>query len=203
MSAINYSKWDRIELSDDEDFECHPNVDKKSFIKWKQQDIHRQREERKERIKNLTLETTQNVVLLERIRTLSANATADKMGNLDAITNTVQHLKLRGEEPDASRPAEELPAYDTMIAALCAQIQTEIQTEVDAANGDAEKISKAFATKLVEHEKRLADQQEKSLKELEKLKKEESAKLTSENMFKPGFDKTVNRASILFVAENH
>jgi hypothetical protein len=26
MSAINYSKWDNIELSDDEDIECHPNV---------------------------------------------------------------------------------------------------------------------------------------------------------------------------------
>jgi len=26
MSAINYSKWDNLEISDDSDIECHPNV---------------------------------------------------------------------------------------------------------------------------------------------------------------------------------
>lgn len=26
MSAINYSKWDDLEISDDSDIECHPNV---------------------------------------------------------------------------------------------------------------------------------------------------------------------------------
>lgn len=51
--AIDYSKWDKIELSDDSDVEVHPNVDKKSFIKWKQQSIHEQRFKRNQDIKNL------------------------------------------------------------------------------------------------------------------------------------------------------
>ena len=39
-SKLNYAKWDNLELSDDSDIEVHPNVDKKSFIRWKQRDIH-------------------------------------------------------------------------------------------------------------------------------------------------------------------
>ncbi|CEL62650.1 Hsp90 co-chaperone Cdc37 OS=Schizosaccharomyces pombe (strain 972 / ATCC 24843) GN=cdc37 PE=1 SV=1 [Rhizoctonia solani AG-1 IB] len=37
---LNYSKWDQLELSDDSDIEGHPNVDKRSLIRWKQRDIH-------------------------------------------------------------------------------------------------------------------------------------------------------------------
>ena len=47
VSKLNYSKWDNLELSDDSDIEVHPNVDKRSFIRWKQRDIHEKREMRK------------------------------------------------------------------------------------------------------------------------------------------------------------
>lgn len=47
MSKLDYSRWDNIELSDDEDIECHPNVDKPSLIRWRQQKIHQEREERR------------------------------------------------------------------------------------------------------------------------------------------------------------
>jgi len=43
---MNYSKWDKIELSDDEDVEVHPNVHKESFIKWRREAIHAEREEK-------------------------------------------------------------------------------------------------------------------------------------------------------------
>eukprot|EP00842_Homolaphlyctis_polyrhiza_P005605 jgi/Hompol1/6045/HPOL_004823-RA len=49
-------KWDRIELSDDEDFECHPNVDKKSMIRWKQSQVHKERRERQDQSDLLRLE---------------------------------------------------------------------------------------------------------------------------------------------------
>lgn len=44
MSTINYSKWDHIEISDDED-ETHPNVDTPSLFKWR----HEARLERKKK----------------------------------------------------------------------------------------------------------------------------------------------------------
>jgi len=43
-NAFNYSKWDHIELSDDEE-DCHPNIEKESWFRMK----HRARVEREER----------------------------------------------------------------------------------------------------------------------------------------------------------
>jgi len=40
---FDYSKWDNIELSDDEE-DCHPNIDKDSWFRMK----HRSRVEREE-----------------------------------------------------------------------------------------------------------------------------------------------------------
>jgi cell division cycle protein 37 len=42
-TGFNYSKWDKIELSDDEE-DCHPNIDKESWFRMK----HRSRVEREE-----------------------------------------------------------------------------------------------------------------------------------------------------------
>lgn len=33
---FDYSKWDKIELSDDEE-DVHPNIDKDSWFRWKHQ----------------------------------------------------------------------------------------------------------------------------------------------------------------------
>ncbi|KAJ3181844.1 hsp90 co-chaperone Cdc37 [Gaertneriomyces sp. JEL0708] len=57
---VDYSKWDKLELSDDEDFECHPNVDKASMVRWRQAQIHQQRKERKDKIAALKRESTAN-----------------------------------------------------------------------------------------------------------------------------------------------
>ena len=43
MSSFNYSKWDNIELSDDEE-DVHPNIDRESWFRMK----HRSRVEREE-----------------------------------------------------------------------------------------------------------------------------------------------------------
>ena len=48
--AFNYSKWDNIELSDDES-DLHPNIDKESWFRMK----HRSRLEREEREVRYTL----------------------------------------------------------------------------------------------------------------------------------------------------
>ena len=66
--VVNYSKWDALELSDDSDVEVHPNVDKRSFIRAKQNQIHMEREKRRHEIKTLKYERIVNDGLLERIR---------------------------------------------------------------------------------------------------------------------------------------
>ncbi|KAF8979040.1 hsp90 co-chaperone Cdc37 [Entomortierella lignicola] len=67
MSAINYSKWDNLEISDDSDIECHPNVDKRSMIRWKQEQIHRERDARRTKIVALKHEAETLKKQLERI----------------------------------------------------------------------------------------------------------------------------------------
>lgn len=72
VGKLNYSKWDNLELSDDSDIEVHPNVDKKSFIRWKQQDIHQKREERKAELDGLRREKDINLILMPMLDTVSA-----------------------------------------------------------------------------------------------------------------------------------
>src|SRR3990170_8518775 len=87
---IDYSKWDKLELSDDDDFECHPNVDKASFIRWKQADIHQKREERRQKIEALKLETSNNEVLLGRIDDMIQQL---KEGGVETFLQTIEKLR--------------------------------------------------------------------------------------------------------------
>ncbi|KAJ8315268.1 hypothetical protein KUTeg_007418 [Tegillarca granosa] len=49
MSTINYSKWDHIEVSDDED-DTHPNIDTPSLFRWRHQArVERMEEAKKEK----------------------------------------------------------------------------------------------------------------------------------------------------------
>ncbi|KAF9429020.1 hsp90 co-chaperone Cdc37, partial [Entomortierella beljakovae] len=67
MSVINYSKWDNLEISDDSDIECHPNVDKRSMIRWKQEKIHQERDARRTKIVALKHEAETLKKQMERI----------------------------------------------------------------------------------------------------------------------------------------
>ncbi|XP_069132175.1 hsp90 co-chaperone Cdc37-like [Argopecten irradians] len=49
MSCVNYSKWDHIEISDDED-DTHPNIDTGSLFRWRHQArMERMEEQKKEK----------------------------------------------------------------------------------------------------------------------------------------------------------
>lgn len=49
MSRLDYSKWDHIEISDDED-ETHPNIDTPSLFRWRHQArLDREAEQEKEK----------------------------------------------------------------------------------------------------------------------------------------------------------
>lgn len=74
VGKLNYSKWDNLELSDDSDIEVHPNVDKKSFVRWKQRDIHEKRDLRKAELDGLKREQDLNVELAPRLDEVSTLA---------------------------------------------------------------------------------------------------------------------------------
>jgi len=55
MSALNYSKWDNIEVSDDED-DTHPNIDTPSLFKWRHEARVQRMEEQKQKEEKLLKE---------------------------------------------------------------------------------------------------------------------------------------------------
>ncbi|KAI8058140.1 Cdc37, N-terminal domain-containing protein, partial [Syncephalis plumigaleata] len=83
---LDYSKWDKLELSDDDDFECHPNIDKASFIRWRQQDIHQKRQERRAKIEALNAEIAMNAVLQARIDRLVKELQDDQQASLKSTS---------------------------------------------------------------------------------------------------------------------
>ena len=207
---VDYSKWDALELSDDSDFEPHPNVDKRSFIRAKQSQIHQQRAERKHRIATLQYERGVNDGLLRRIDTLLAElraheaAARDKArGEKDAFI--YQALIASAGDPDedeAPPPPEGVHAqegepirYSQMMGALVDQVKK----EVDEVGSDD--WYKGYVKGIEGHKKKVQGLQKELQTKLAELEKEESRKITSESI-RDGFnsssvskDKNISGAS--------
>lgn len=169
---LNYSKWDQLELSDDSDIEGHPNVDKRSLIRWKQRDIHEKREVRKHKIEALNAEIACNNVLyprLVRIRERIAGAPPSAAGDLAEDTHVAQSQtglpffqylvdRIQSNPSPAAPPtnAKNQPTYDGMILSLLLQIHDTVkalpQDEQEKAVLDGMEI---HITRLTEHTRKL------------------------------------------------
>ena len=184
--VVNYSKWDALELSDDSDIEVHPNVDKRSFIRAKQNQIHQQRFERKNRIATLKYERIVNDGMLERIDTLleSLRKHADQVSGSNPDEFMMQALVECAGDPSKDKTPdpppevhykEEQPLYSQMIAGLVDQVKKEVGSE-----------PKDWYTSYVKgvegHKTKVQNLQKDLLAELDKLEKEESRKITSESI---------------------
>ena len=135
---LNYSKWDQLELSDDSDIEGHPNVDKRSLIRWKQRDIHEKREARKHKIEALNAEIACNNVLhprlvriKQRIGGAPPTAVSDLAEDVEAgqsltglpfFQHLVDRLQLNPSPAAPPTNAKNQPTYDAMILSLLLQI---------------------------------------------------------------------------------
>ncbi|EME45723.1 hypothetical protein DOTSEDRAFT_43988 [Dothistroma septosporum NZE10] len=192
---VDYSKWDALELSDDSDIEVHPNVDKKSFIRAKQNQIHQERINRKHRITTLTYERVVNDGLLARIDALLKaleNHKAEIEGKRDAsdidevifdsLSDVVGESSLGADQPPGAPPGvhskEQQPSYSKMMGALVDQVKEEI----DKKNVEGLARYTAYITEVGEHDKKVKSLQRDLNTELAKLEKEDSAKITSESI---------------------
>jgi cell division cycle protein 37 len=102
---VDYSKWDAIELSDDEDFECHPNVDKKSMIKWKQAQIHMKRKDANDKIQALNLENELSKEIIELLGQEITAETKIKIVQLNKeFEQKVYELVMAGRNPQWDYP---------------------------------------------------------------------------------------------------
>ncbi|KAH8889384.1 hypothetical protein GQ53DRAFT_767053 [Thozetella sp. PMI_491] len=202
---VDYSKWDSLELSDDSDIEVHPNVDKRSFIRAKQNQIHAERQHRKNQIETLKYERIINDSLIKRISSLlnslkahAADAETRNPGEVafKAVMESAASLDPKDDQPPP-RPAgvhnaeESLPSYTKMMATLLDQVNKAL----DEKNVGQDKRYGAMVEEIQEHLDKVTNLQKDLHNKLEELEKEESRKITSEGIH-TGFDSShVNKST--------
>ncbi|KAI9667158.1 MAG: hsp90 co-chaperone Cdc37 [Alyxoria varia] len=194
----NYSKWDKLEVSDDSDVEVHPNVDKRSFIRAKQSQIHQEREQRKHEIETLRYERTINTGLLERIDALIK---AIKK-HAEAATGSGAQLNDRADElvfsslmetngdpakdsppkpPEGVHAKTDQPSYTKMMTALVDQVQKEVNKQ------KPEDRVEAYTDEIARHKTKVQGLQKQLIEKLTELEKLTGSKITSQDI-RTGFD---------------
>ncbi|KAJ9475586.1 Hsp90 co-chaperone Cdc37 [Pseudozyma hubeiensis] len=171
---LNYSKWDNLELSDDSDIEVHPNIDKKSFIRWKQRDIHDKRDQRKAEKDALRAELDTNNELAPRLDQLVQNT--DKEGSAYYSREVSKLSAGRAERGNKDGPNG--PTADDMILSLLLQIQQHDNVKGKSGND----LDSALLSELQGHKQKLAARQTQINFELEQMEKEDSKKITSDGI---------------------
>ncbi|KAL0580632.1 hsp90 co-chaperone Cdc37 [Marasmius crinis-equi] len=187
---LNYSKWDQLELSDDSDIEGHPNVDKRSLIRWKQRDIHEKRETRKHKIASLRAQIDCNNVLLPRIREIYAKISSPSSSTTPTVyfNSLVEQLKQNPSKdcPPGNDPSKIEHTYDGMILNLLEQVSAKSKQEVQDSSilesEKEEKIGKALVDGMKFHCEELKKTIDRDSAELEDETKEQQKHITSDDL---------------------
>ncbi|MCJ1234835.1 hsp90 co-chaperone Cdc37 [Varicellaria rhodocarpa] len=183
--VLDYSKWDALELSDDSDIEVHPNVDKRSFIRAKQNQIHQQRHDRRREIDTLKYERIINDGLLRRIDTLLSELRGHEAEAKEQNAFIYQALITSAGDPDDDEPPkppegvhtkEEQPRYSQMMG----QLMDQVKKEVDEAKADD--WYRAYLKGIEGHRKKVIGLQKELVERLNLLEKEEGRKITSDSI---------------------
>ncbi|OBT45841.1 hypothetical protein VE00_03868 [Pseudogymnoascus sp. WSF 3629] len=199
---LDYSKWDALELSDDSDIEVHPNVDKRSFIRAKQNQIHQERDHRKLQIATFKYERIINDGFLKRIEGLlkaleSHKSEAESRGADEIIFQSLMESADPDNDQPPARPQgvhtdeKELPSYSKMIATLIDQVKATVAEKKVA---DSEKLL-AYVEEVKQHKAKVDDLQRQLNEKLKELELTDSKKITSEGIH-TGFDSSsVNKSN--------
>lgn len=175
--VLDYSKFDNIELSDDSDIEVHPNIDKKSFIKWKQRDIHEKRERAKQQMAHYHTEVEMNQELMSRIDKLME---ALKQKVSDTPASIIAKVMQSYPAGSGSGPRNG-PTYREMMESLLKQIDAEVKSIRE------EDMAAAITHKLSMHRDKLLGIIAKRRTEIKQLEEETSKKITSDGL-REGFN---------------
>ncbi|KFY28933.1 hypothetical protein V493_02685 [Pseudogymnoascus sp. VKM F-4281 (FW-2241)] len=200
--SLDYSKWDALELSDDSDIEVHPNVDKRSFIRAKQNQIHQERDHRKLQITTFKYERIINDGFLKRIegllKALESHKSEAESRSADEI---IFHSLMESADPDNDQPParpegvhtdeKELPSYSKMIATLIDQVKASV---AEKKVPESEKLL-AYLEEVKGHKAKVDDLQRQLNEKLNELELTDSKKITSEGIH-TGFDSSsVNKSN--------
>jgi cell division cycle protein 37 len=189
---------DALELSDDSDIEVHPNVDKKSFIRAKQAQIHQERDHRRHQIRTLKYERIINDGLTERVdRLLTAlkshkdkqaegNGQNDDQLVFQAMMESMMDMKI-DKDGGSDRPPpppegvhehiKDKPTYPQMMASLV----DAVKKDIDEQKSDEPRYT-LFIQGLEKEKARIQDLQQQLLAKLDELEKEDKKHITSDDI---------------------
>ncbi|KAK4232729.1 Cdc37 N terminal kinase binding-domain-containing protein [Achaetomium macrosporum] len=196
---VDYRKWDALELSDDSDIEVHPNVDKRSFIRAKQNQIHMERQQRKREVHALKHERIINDALLQRLHVLASTLRSQQAGSVDSNLNPADIafqavLELASTNPTEDSPPSRpegvfdsdlppLPTYSKMLATILDEVNKTLQER----QTEKDRRYEAFIQELGAHVQKVQDLQAELVRRLDTLEQQDSNKITSES-YHVGFD---------------
>lgn len=167
----------------------HPNVDKKSFIRAKQAQIHADRDRRRHQIKTLKYERIINDGLTERIGKLLTALKSHKSQDGDNTDQLVFQslMEIMGGSSGEDRPPtppegvhehiKEKPSYPQMMASL---VDT-VKKEMDEKKVEGNRLD-AFIGGLAEHKARVDGLQKELLAKLAELEAEDKRHITSDDI---------------------
>ena len=180
----------------------HPNVDKKSFIRAKQNQIHQERDHRKHQIKTLQYERIINDGLTVRVdRLLTAlkshkdkqaegNGANDDQLVFQAMMESMMDMKI-DKDGGSDRPPpppegvhehiKDKPTYPQMMASLV----DAVKKDIDESKSEEPRFN-LFIQGLEKEKERIQDLQRQLFEKLAELEKADSRYITSDNM-KEGF----------------
>jgi len=96
MTSFNYSKWDNIELSDDEN-DVHPNIDRESWFRMKHRSrVDREEKEEAEKKKiNFEMKRANNLIekITKIIKNISNDDSDDELEDLDGLKAELTQLQ--------------------------------------------------------------------------------------------------------------
>lgn len=186
--VLDYSKWDALELSDDSDIEVHPNVDKRSFIRAKQAQIHQQRDQRRLNIQTLKYERIINDGLLSRIENLLKSFKESSSSNPeDVIFSRLMEFSSNPADdqppsaPEGVHTQEQQPKYSQMMSVLVDQVKQEVE------QSESDNVMEAYIQELQGHKDKVQGLQKELFAKLAEFENEEGSKITSESIHM-GFD---------------
>ncbi|CEP61390.1 Hsp90 co-chaperone CDC37 LALA0_S03e01794g [Lachancea lanzarotensis] len=180
---IDYSKWDKIQLSDDSDIEVHPNVDKRSFIRWKQQSIHEERAKRNQDIKNLEFQVQMNSRLNQRVDKMVGQLKNEDLLNRDVVRKFLNANFDKTERGEGDNVDPNMPPYNEMVEDLFEQL------EINAKKANKDPKNGAVIREMIfEHRKKIDAVTEQAHERLKQLYKERASLISSDDIH-TGFDK--------------
>ncbi|KAJ2838886.1 hsp90 co-chaperone Cdc37 [Coemansia erecta] len=193
---IDYSKWDNLELSDDSDVEVHPNIERGTFMRLRQQKIREDRENRRLRKERAEAMIAMNKDLVDRISQLRDQVAAADEPAMEAISRQweqdVEQSRAFKEKRDAAikegtEPAH--PSEEEMLAALKARVSDDL-LKVTAKVDTLDAKRKEYTAQLGVHIEKLQKSLKDAERELQEVNREIATHIAPDSIAHTGFDRS-------------